>query len=149
MFYTVQSKRIPSWVHFQYFVSKNNVFDIRQGVVQIPTTGLSIELDKKGSYSSYRGRKHEGSAELLHIGFQARNESDAPIVFSPFKWSSRQGKTKWTYHRKTTLSATRVVQPNQKVTGTIALQAKKGSKKPNKRTIEYQGKKVGVVLVEP
>jgi|GEM_PF-6794211 len=149
MFYTSKPKEIPSWVHIQHSILKKNVLDTRQKVVQIPTKGLSIELDKQGRYSFYHGRKHEGSAELLHVRFQARNQSDTPIVFSPFKWSSKQGKTTWKYHHKTSISGLRVIQPNEEIKGTIALRAKKGSKKNSKATIKYQGKNVGVVLIEP
>ena len=128
---------------------KKNALNVTQETVQIPTTGLSIELDEQASYSFYRGRKHEGSAELLKIRFKAHNKTDTPIVFTPFKWTSKYRKTTWKYHHKTSVSGLRVIHPNESIRGRVALQAKKGSKKNKTPVIQYQGKDVGMVHAEP
>lgn len=148
MFYTEKSKNIPSWVHVQYSVFKKSVLTIQQEVVEILTTGLSYTLEEKGKHSFYRGRKHEGSAELIHIRFKAHNNTDSPIVFSPFQWSSKQGRTKWKYHHKSSIREFIVVQPNDNIQGTIVLFAEKGSKMNQKVMIQYQGEDLGSIVLE-
>ncbi len=148
MFHTKKPVDIPHWVRLQYIVEGKTALDTVQDVIEIPTSGLSFELSKDSHFSFYNGRQNEASSKLLIVPFKAHNPTNSPIAFSPFEWTSEFGGQNWKYHNKTSFRSLKVIQPDEVISGTIALGAKPGSKEVTEAEIKYQESPVGNVLIK-